>query len=281
MIKKSLYLLTIMSMICALSACNESKNGSKDDGAEKKDNTPPVITGVEDKKFTVDEAVSYMKGVSASDDTDGNVEVSVDNSSVKRDANGKIVEGSYKIIYTAKDSSGNETREEAVFTFEELEVTEEMVSEKAQEVLDGIITADMPVGEKAKSIYDYIHENLVYTGTSDKDNYLKSAYLGLSTMSGDCYTCFAVSKALLNQIGAQTVDMERAPGGVLEGDHYWLMVDLGSGYYHFDALKQADEFDGFMRTDEAIREYSENISIGYYNLDWDKEIKTPSEEFTY
>ena len=271
MIKKSLYLLTIMSMICALSACNGSKKDGRDDSDDKKDNTPPVITGVEDKKFTVDEAVSYMKGVSASDDTDGNVEVSVDNSSVKRDANGKIIEGSYKIIYTAKDSSGNES----------MEVTEERVAKKAQEVLDGIITADMSVGEKAKSIYDYIHENLVYTGTSDKDNYLKSAYLGLSTMSGDCYTCFAVSKALLNQIGAQTVDMERAPGGVLEGDHYWLMVDLGSGYYHFDALKQADEFDGFMRTDEAIREYSENISIGYYNLDWDKEIKTPSEEFTY
>ncbi|EDT72268.1 internalin like protein [Clostridium perfringens D str. JGS1721] len=75
------------------------------------DETKPVITvdGVEDPantpiEITAGESYDFSAGVTATDDVDGSVEVTVDSSNVKLDTPGK-----YTVTYTARDAAGNET----------------------------------------------------------------------------------------------------------------------------------------------------------------------------
>lgn len=54
--------------------------------------------------------------------------------------------------------------------------------------------------------------------------------------------------------------------------HWWLLVNTGSGWYHFDAAKKpaTDPFNGFMRTDDDLRAYAASRSDGrtdYYDFD--------------
>ncbi|WP_283697547.1 immunoglobulin-like domain-containing protein [Clostridium perfringens] len=75
------------------------------------DETKPVITvdGVEDPKntpieITAGDSYDFSAGVTATDDVDGPVEVTVDSSNVKLDTPGE-----YTVTYTARDAAGNET----------------------------------------------------------------------------------------------------------------------------------------------------------------------------
>ncbi|XZM35304.1 putative mucin/carbohydrate-binding domain-containing protein (plasmid) [Clostridium perfringens] len=75
------------------------------------DETKPVITveGVESPantpiEITLGESYDFSVGVTATDDVDGPVEVTVDSSNVKLDTPGE-----YTVTYTARDAAGNET----------------------------------------------------------------------------------------------------------------------------------------------------------------------------
>ena len=155
-----------------------------------------------------------------------------------------------------------------------------MIDEAIANVLAEIIKDDMTLAQKANAIYLYTYDNIAYTGNSDKDDYRKEAYNGITKKQGDCYTYFAVAKALLNEIGAATIDVERAPG-VRNDHHYWLLVDLGTGYYHFDATRRAYWFNGFMATDAQVNAYSTNVVNGFYYFDTTLYPATPTEEFTF
>ena len=67
------------------------------------DTTKPVITGAVDINYTIGDAEpSYLDGVSATDDVDGEVDVTVDTTNVNL-----AVKGVYNITYTAIDNAGN------------------------------------------------------------------------------------------------------------------------------------------------------------------------------
>ena len=84
----------------------------------------------------------------------------------------------------------------------------------------------------------------------------------------------------MEKIGVSTIDVERAPGA-RNDHHYWLLVDLGTGYYHFDATRRAYYFNGFMATDAQIAEYSTNVVYGFYNIDSSLYPATPTEPFSF
>ena len=70
-----------------------------------KDTTKPTITGVEDKTITVGDAFDPKAGVTANDDTDGDV-----TSSIKVTGNVDTSKpGTYELTYTVSDAAGNET----------------------------------------------------------------------------------------------------------------------------------------------------------------------------
>ena len=218
------------------------------------DTQSPVIEGVTDRHFNVGDNITYLKGITAVDDMEGEVSIEVDKSRIEFDETGNAKEGNYQVVYTATDKAGNKAEETATFYFEVNGVNDEMIDEAIDKALALIIKDDMTIEQKAYAIYNYTYDNIAYTGVSTKGDYRVEAYNGLTNFQGDCYTYFSVAKALLNKIGAKTIDVERAPG-VRNDHHYWLLVDLGTGYYHFDATRRAHYFNGFMATDAQVKQY--------------------------
>ena len=101
--------------------------------AEGVDREPPVISGVTDKQVMVGDTISYRSGVTAWDERDGQVQVTVDSSGVNLNA-----AGSYTVIYIAEDKAGNQATASA--TVEVTDITQEMVIQLADEVLAQITT---------------------------------------------------------------------------------------------------------------------------------------------
>lgn len=245
------------------------------------DTEPPVITGVTDRHFNIGDNISYLKGVVATDNMDDTVEINVDNSHIVTDAQGNVLEGNYPVIYSATDRAGNKSEDiQATFYFEANGVNDDMIDAAIDKALAGIINDDMTIEQKAYAIYNYTYDNISYTGTSTKGDYRLEAYNGLTTFQGDCYTYYSAAKAMLLKIGAKVIDVERAEG-IRNDHHYWLLVDLGSGYYHFDSTRRKYYFDGFMATDEEIAVYSQQVVNGYYYIDTSLYPATPKEEFTF
>ena len=94
--KKTLVLLLVVLSVLTLAGC-------QDEEQEVTDTVKPVISGMEDMVLTLgDEAPNWLDGVTATDDVDGNVTVTVDASAVI------LTEaGIYDVIYTAEDKAGN------------------------------------------------------------------------------------------------------------------------------------------------------------------------------
>ncbi|NLE24511.1 MAG: transglutaminase [Clostridiaceae bacterium] len=240
------------------------------------DTEPPEIYGVKDNTIYINNPVSYKKDVYVYDNRDGEISVQVDSSNV----NQKQV-GSYKVIYTATDSSGNTSTKEATYTVKEMRVTMEQLEALADEVLAKITTPDMTLREKAWEIYEYENKLLTYTGVSDKTDWMFEAYNGLTKKVGDCFTYFSMSELLLNRIGMETMRVERMskPG---EAKHYWHLVNFGEGWYHFDACIHIPKLVSFMLTDAEMDAFSARVGKDnyYYRFDKSNYPRTP-EKYNY
>lgn len=240
----------------------------------QEDTEPPVIYGVRDNIVSLNTPVAYKKGIVVYDNRDGEIPVEVDSSKVNLRQ-----EGSYPVIYSATDSSGNRTEYEVTFTVRaspvEL-VDRETVEALAWEILDQIITDDMTLEEKALAIYKYINKNVYYLGGRHTDDMITEAYYGMLKDPGDCYTYFCVSDLLLNLAGIPNIRVERLR---YEGEtnHYWHMINCGNGWYHFDASVHKPAFFSFMLTDAEAEEYSrqKGASGYYYRHDKSKYPRTP------
>ncbi len=235
------------------------------------DAVPPQIQGAADKEYFLGENISYMDGVTAEDAVDGACEVSVDNSGVDPEK-----EGTYPVLYTAKDLSGNEASLTVQYTIRKMTATEEKLNQKADEVLAEITNDSMTISRKAYEIYNYAYSTIAYTGTSDKSDWENEAYRGLNEHNGDCFTYMSVCKILLERCGIQTMIVQRIGG---EAEHYWLLVNTGTGWYHFDATRRSVYFDGFMARDEDVAAYTEQVGNHYYTFDTAKYPATPTEKY--
>ena len=71
---------------------------------------------------------------------------------------------------------------------------------------------------------------------SDKSDWKTGAYTGLTAGRGDCFTYYAVSRALLTALGIDNLAVERVGG---ETRHFWNLVNCGDGWYHFDACPRS------------------------------------------
>lgn len=217
------------------------------------DTEPPVISGAKDRTVIIGEAVSYKQGVTATDNRDGEVKINVDSSAVDPTKAGK-----YEVIYTATDKNGNVSSKTVTFRFgteDELNVDIEL-EKQVEKVAKKIFKADMTDGQKIKAIYNWCRNNIAYSGHSDKSSWKKGAINGFKKHSGDCYTYFACSKALFEYCGIENIDVVKVRNSSSESRHYWSLVDVGTGYYHFDATPRVGGFNGFMRTDKQLKNYS-------------------------
>ena len=256
----------------------EGLSDGEDAAVEEPDTVGPVISGVQALSVLTGETVSYRKGVTATDDRDGIVILQVDSSGVNLS-----VAGEYQVIYFAEDSSGNRTEvkttvvvteadsEPASAAFEE-ELTQnaslEKVNDMADRILAKIVKDGMSREETAKAIFDYVNSHIKYVGSSDKSSWIVGAYTSFTTGRGDCFNYFACAKALLTRAGIPNVDIQRVGGPTR---HYWQLVDVGSGYYHFDSCPHEREYPltAFMLTESEVQEYTSWRGKNYYVYDYE------------
>ncbi len=212
----------------------------------KEDKEPPVISGVQDIEVYLGNAVSYKNGVTVSDNSGEDIELTVDNSQVNLNA-----VGTYPVTYTAKDKSGNETSQTVNLTVKEVQTfSMEEVNNLCDQVLADIVSDGMSSRDKLSAIYNWVNNNVVYINTSDKSDWKTAAYEGLSNNKGDCFVFASVSKALLTRVGISNRDIQKIPSN---NRHYWNLVDIGEGWYHFDACpRDGDPSLCYITTDELL-----------------------------
>ena len=128
--------------------------------------------------------------------------------------------------------------------------TQEEYDQTVADTLDSIIEDGMTPMEQAKAVFTYVHNNIRYISHSDKSDWMNGAYAGLTTGKGDCFTYYAVSRALLTALEIDNLEVQRTGG---KTQHFWNLVNCGDGWYHFDACPRSikmPSFYSFMVTDE-------------------------------
>lgn len=239
----------------------------------KKDTESPVIIGVQDQTVYVGTKISYRQGVTVTDNRDENIDLKIDSSGV----NPKKI-GSYEVVYSAVDSAGNTTTETATINVIERPVnivTEEELNELADRVLANIFKEDMTDIDRLWAIYRWTRTHIVYTGGSDKTNWIKEAARGIQNGRGDCFTYYATSRALLTRAGFGNMVVFRDTDSSF---HAWNLVRVGDDWYHFDTTpsRRGHYYICFLRTDEEVLEYSEWCKE-YFKFDQTLYPETPLE----
>lgn len=220
----------------------------------KKDTVAPEVSlSVID--IIIGEPVSYKKAVGYSDNADkkDELKLEVDNSRVDPS---KV--GTYKVVYTVTDTAGNSTTKEGtvkVLAEKPVYYDQEVVNAKADEVLASILKDGMTQLEQAKAIYNWVHSKIGYISHSEKTDMVRGAYEGLFDRRGDCFVYACTAKVLLTRAGIKNMDIVKS---TVNPAHYWNLVDVGDGWYHFDATPRKDKTVFFMWTDKQLRDYSES-----------------------
>ncbi len=221
------------------------------------DNTAPTIQGVHDISLYLGSAVSYRSGVVVTDDKDPSPKLDIDSSQVDLSN-----PGTYPLVYTARDMTGNETRLEVTVTVAEKPTTyveEEVINTKADELLKKIVTEDMTAEAKVKAIYAYVRSHYTYSGHSDKTDWLQGAYVMMTEGQGDCFNYYAITKLLLDRCNIPNIDVRKVRNFPEDSDHYWSLVSVDGGqtYYHLDTTPRVGDGDDFcLVTDAFLDAYS-------------------------
>ncbi len=235
----------------------------------QEDTEPPVILGAADKLVYIGDSVSYRKGITVSDNKDKDLSFEVDNSKVNLKR-----EGTYEVTYSAADTSGNRATKKIEVKVEKFVVSEDMLNELCDKVLDKVTKSSMTKREAAYAIYKWIKQKIDYSGDSDKSDWMAEAYRGMTNGSGDCFTYFAVAKALLTRTGIDNMEVNRVGG---KTRHYWNLINCGEGWYHFDSCPTRDKHEGFMMTDKQVEDYTVMRGNNYYTFDHSLYPATPEE----
>lgn len=281
-----------LALVAGLAACGTPAQTGSQSAQPPADVTPPQLSGVRDLTVALNGRVSYREGVSAVDDVDGPVTVTIDAAAVDL-----TVPGEYSVTYSAQDAAGNRTEQTVTVTVVETatvdqgrdeqtedeppgetgiggvplsEVTQEDVDRLCDQILGRITSSGMSQRDKAKAIFNYVNGHVKYVGSSDKSSWLVGAYVGFTRGRGDCYNYFACSKALLTRAGISNVDLQRVGGN---SRHYWQLVNTGDGWYHFDACPHPNGYPlyAFMITEAQARAYTEQVKdarLNYYVYDY-------------
>ena len=214
------------------------------------DTTPPSITVPDEKIYERGDTILYRAGVEINDNSKSVPQLEIDDSEVETN-----VAGTYVVRYSATDPSGNTGYAEGKIVITDQHVPDQKeVDDLADEVLRDIITTDMTEIEKARAVFEWCQDNIRVTGYARKDNEVYGAYDGLYYREGDCYTSYATSTWLLGKLGIETIALSR---NLDDATHYWCIVNVGDGWYHFDCSHLKGGFQCFMQTDAQVDEYAQ------------------------
>lgn len=227
-----------------------------------KDKKAPVISGFVGKNsyngkmpymvvYSDDKDYDYFQYVTAEDDREGKVTLTVNTKKV----NFKKA-GIYRITYCAVDKAGNVAKKKAKIEIRKAKDLDGY----ADEVLSEITKPNWTIYKKATAIYDYTRNHISYTGSSNKKSWEKEAVRGLREGTGDCFTYYAVARALLTRAGIPNIEVTRYRG---VGHHWWNMVYVKGGWYHYDCGPRKAGGRFCMVTDSQLTQYSKTHGNKY------------------
>lgn len=195
----------------------------------------------------------FKKYVSAYDDRDGKVTFKVDTSGI----NWKK-EGVYKIKYTAKDKAGNTTTAKAKVRVYKPQTAESI----ADEVLRSITKSSWSDEKKLRAIYKYVKKHCSYVDSNKHKDWRNTAVKGLRYESGDCFMYYAISRLLITRAGIPNIMVERYPAKT-NGKHWWNLVYVRGGWYHFDTTPRLRPGKFCLVTDAQLRMYSTGYTFSF------------------
>ena len=225
------------------------------------DTEPPEIAGIHDLALLIGESLAYRKGLRVTDNCPEGLNLEIDSSGVNLNQ-----EGVYQAVYTATDLAGNSTTATITVTVRPWEHSEDELNSLADGVLARIINPNMSQRDILDAIYNYITSNVLYIDHSEKGNWSQAAYEGLSQHRGDCYVFACTAKLLLTRAGIENMDIGKSDE---YSNHYWNLVDIGDGWYHFDCTPRVDHPRIFLWTDAQLQTYSNNH---HHSHDYDRSL---------
>ena len=248
----------IQDIVNAVTPSFEAPTIATIDAQPTADTAPPVLSGVCDLEVYAGDTISYLGRITATDDCDPAPSVTVDSSQVDLST-----PGTYEVVYTAADASGNTSRTAAMVTVLEKQagfIDMETVYAAADEKLEELLWEGTPAQEQVYTIYRWARNSMHYGGHSDRTDWRQTAYTMLTDGRGDCYGYFAVTKLLLERLGIPTIDIVKVKNSEKDSAHFWSLVSIdgGESWYHFDATPRYGDGDNFcLVTDAFLDAYSE------------------------
>ena len=218
------------------------------------DKEAPVINGAMDLFIARGETVAYKKNIKVTDNSGEDITVHVKNSGVNLN-----VVGIYPITYYAEDSSGN--RSEVSVNLHVCEPSAELAYDIADTLLANITNDKMSQYDKAKAIYFWIAYHIAYVDAPTGTDPLLAAYDGLTKYKGGCYVYANVAQLLLTRAGIENIMIVKYP--VYDEEHFWSIVNVGDGWYHFDSTPWWDGTQIFMWTESQLEKFSKRNDMSH------------------
>ncbi len=194
------------------------------------DRNPPKLYGVINRICYVGEPIAYLAEAFAEDDEDGRLPVEIETEVSLYE------EGTYNVVYRAADHSGNTVEQTCTFTLIQRTVTEEELRALTKSIIAEITTPDMVDAEKLLAIFNYVRARIKYANGVNHNytDWRKAAYDGYMQGTGDCFNIYSLTRALLDETDIEYLSVERVKTYVRRTRHYWVHVNLGTGWYVFD-----------------------------------------------
>lgn len=218
------------------------------------DSIPPVIRGAKNISAYIGDEIDFLAGVTVSDTVDSEPTLDVDLSDVNFQT-----PGSYQVTYRARDKSGNVSEFAISLVLRERrthDVAQAVVISLARDILSRFTTSRMDDMDVAYAIYRWVKNNIHYIPSTGEDvTWTGAAYDAFQTRSGDAFSSYAVTRALLTAAGISNREIRTSEDAPVT--HYWCLINLGDGWYHMDPFPRPGDGDNFfMVTDEELEAYS-------------------------
>lgn len=199
-----------------------------------------------------------LKYVSATDEHDGKVKVTVDTSRVKWNK-----KGIYTVTYHAEDNAGNVA---SVKTKIAVRKSSDSYDRYASSILKKITKQSWSDEKKARAIYKYVRGRMAYIDSNDHQSWERSSVYALRYNSGNCFCFYSLSRLLLTRCGIPNQTVTRYKG---HAGHWWNFVYIRDGWYHFDTTPRRIQGWFCLWTDSQLTAYSNRAGNSHiWNHSW-------------
>ena len=213
---------------------------------------PPTIEGTRDLEIPLGSNIMFRQGVIATDAFGRPITFTVDTGDFNIDARGR-----YTVTYHAVDAWGMTA--EATIVVYVIDTDPAWVHERVDEILAGILRDDMTQVEQARVIFNWVTNNVFFSGGISRESVYEGAEQALRHRRGNCFILYSISEVMLTRAGIPNMRIERIPG--TRSRHRWNLINPdGLGWHHFDTTPTAGQsFNRFMFTSTQAEEFTRRM----------------------